>query len=249
LKLPQVLSEAGDELVHLGSVVSTMDEARGRAPAKSGNRLWIVADQQTGGRGRQGRQWQSPHGNLYLTVLLPAPCPLRDQPKLGFVAGVALCCAVRSLIHEPDSARLKWPNDLLIGGAKISGLLLEGLTQGEAVAIGIGVNIAAFPDQVSYTTTALNAEGQSITPAQLFETLASHLVKELAVFGDGAGFPLVRQRWLAFAAHLNKRITVHVTGKSIDGIFRDIDESGRLVLETPGGMALIDAGDVFPLDK
>jgi BirA family transcriptional regulator, biotin operon repressor / biotin---[acetyl-CoA-carboxylase] ligase len=249
LELPVALTAVGDRLLHFTTIDSTMDEARRQAAHPHHGRLWIVADEQTGGRGRQGRHWTSPPGNLYLTLLLPAPCPLRDQPKLGFVAGVALARAVELLLPTPSSVKLKWPNDLLLNGAKASGLLLEGLEQGRAVAIGIGVNITAHPDDTPYEATSLGAFAPEITAAILFASLATRLVEELEHFADGSGFPLTRQRWLASAAHLNQHVTVRAGEKVFSGLFKDIDADGRLLLETPSGLMRIDAGDVFPLDK
>jgi BirA family transcriptional regulator, biotin operon repressor / biotin---[acetyl-CoA-carboxylase] ligase len=249
LELPTALVEAGDRLLHFPSVGSTMDEARGLVGALSGGRIWIVADVQTGGRGRQGREWQSPRGNLYLTLLLAAPCEPRHQPKLGFVAGVALCTALRNLVPRPHEVTLKWPNDILLNGAKLSGLLLEGLEQGKALAIGIGVNIVAYPQDTPYPATSLHCDGHAISADMLFPQLANALSDEIKRFGDGSGFIEVRHRWLSMAAHVNKRISVRNGETSWEGLFRDIDADGQLLLETTSGLMRIAAGDVFPLDK
>jgi BirA family biotin operon repressor/biotin-[acetyl-CoA-carboxylase] ligase len=249
LQLHPEVADEGDSLIHLAEVGSTMAEARVRWRRGSGHRLWIVADRQTAGRGRQGRDWDSPIGNLHLTVVVPAPCALRDQPKLGFVAGVALSEAISSLLPW-TLARLKWPNDLLIGGAKCAGLLLEGLGGGAAVAIGMGVNVVAHPGGTPYPATHLAAAGwKNASAAELLPMLSLALQHELACFGDGGGFPLVRSRWLAKAAHLGQAVTVRRDQGSIEGRFADIDMDGRLILETTGGAVRIDAGDVFPLDK
>ena len=226
-----------------------MDEARLLASTEFLGRIWIVSDLQTGGRGRQGRQWQSPKGNLHVTLLMPAPCLTRHQPKLGFVAGVALCNAVRSLVRDPHDVKLKWPNDIVYRDAKLSGLLLEGLEQGKMISIGIGVNIVAGPENTPYPATFLNADDGSITATQLFERLATTLSEELQSFADGSGFAGVRARWLSMAAHLNKRISIRNGENWLEGLFRDIDSDGQLLLETTSGIKLIAAGDVFPLDK
>jgi BirA family transcriptional regulator, biotin operon repressor / biotin---[acetyl-CoA-carboxylase] ligase len=249
MQLPGHLTALGDQLFSFASIDSTMDEARRRFDPSAAIRLWIVADQQGAGRGRQGRHWQSPPGNLHLTLLSPTHTPLRDQPKLGFVAGVALARAVASLLPDTAELRLKWPNDLLLDGAKVSGLLLEGLGQGAAVAIGIGVNIVAHPPDTPYTATHLALAAPGITRDSLFDRLAAALAEELDTFADGAGFPLTRQRWLARAAHFGQAIRIKQGSTALDGVFRDIDSDGRLLLETSGGLARIDAGDVFPLDK
>ncbi len=249
MHLPRNLTALGDQLLVFESIDSTMDEARRRFDPSHSKRLWIVADKQTGGRGRQGRQWQSPTGNLHLTLLSPTRTPLRDQPKLGFVAGVALARAVALLLPVEAALRLKWPNDLLLDGAKVSGLLLEGLGQGAAIAIGIGVNVVAHPPDTPYPATHLAIAAPGITRASLFTSLATALTEEMELFANGSGFPLTRQRWLARAAHLGQSIMVRQDDVTHRGIFRDIDAEGRLLLETSGGLARIDAGDVFPLDN
>ncbi len=243
------MAAGGDRLLYFPSIDSTMDEARRQAADFGFGRLWIVGEEQTGGRGRQGRLWRSPPGNLHMTVLMLSPCPQRDQPKLGFVAGVALVRAVEQLLPRQCRVALKWPNDLLLNGAKTSGLLLEGLQQGRAVAIGIGINVVAHPDDTPYAATALRVYDAGITASLLFEALSLCLAEELQCFGDGSGFPLVRQRWLASAAHLHQLITVRADAGALTGIFTDIDSDGRLLLETDTGLMRIDAGDVFPLDK
>ena len=123
-----------------------MDEARALALQGQATPLWLVADEQSGGRGRHGRSWVSPPGNLYATLLLPEPCAPAVAPELGFVAGTALHAAVSLLIGlGPPRLALKWPNDLLLDGAKTAGLLLEGLHVGGRfiVLIGFGVNISS----------------------------------------------------------------------------------------------------------
>jgi BirA family transcriptional regulator, biotin operon repressor / biotin---[acetyl-CoA-carboxylase] ligase len=249
MQLPPNLSALGDTILAFNSIDSTMDEARRRFDPTAGTRIWIIAGEQDAGRGRQGRQWQSPPGNLHLTLLSPTHTPLRDQPKLGFVAGVALARAVSSLLPDQSNLQLKWPNDLLLEGAKVSGLLLEGLGQGAAIAIGIGVNIVAHPPDTPYPAAHLRMAASDITRESLFTELAVALVEEIDLFANGSGFPLTRQRWLARAAHLGQSIRIRQGGTSLEGIFRDIDAEGRLLLDTSGGLARIDAGDVFPLDK
>jgi BirA family transcriptional regulator, biotin operon repressor / biotin---[acetyl-CoA-carboxylase] ligase len=243
IALPAALGARGDALVHLSSVDSTMDEARRRFRPGDGQRHWIVADQQTEGRGRSGRSWSSPTGNLHLTVLLPAPCAPRHQPKLGFVAGVALRAAVGG------EARLKWPNDILIGDAKVAGLLLEGLGNGAAVAIGMGVNVSSHPEGTPYPATTMRAHDGAASLEGLFRRVALELDAALDLFGDGGGFRTIRRSWLSRAAFLGKAIAVRQDGAALTGIFRDIDADGHLILGAPGGDIRIAAGDVFPLDN
>ncbi|MGL4242466.1 MAG: biotin--[acetyl-CoA-carboxylase] ligase, partial [Beijerinckiaceae bacterium] len=240
---PPQLAAQGDRLLHLPTVDSTMEEARRQLPVGVSGKLWIMADEQTGGRGRHGRHWSSPTGNLYVTLLMPAPCPPRDQPKLGFVAGVALQAAIGA------ASRLKWPNDLLIGGAKVAGLLLEGLGNGAAVAIGMGVNVVSHPDGTPYRATHLRAHDLDIDRAGLLTKLAIEMNTALDTFSGAGGFDAIRRRWLAHAAFLGTQIAIRQDGETLEGVFRDIDPDGRMALATPAGEIRIAAGDVFPLDK
>jgi BirA family transcriptional regulator, biotin operon repressor / biotin---[acetyl-CoA-carboxylase] ligase len=249
LQLPATLLAAGDELVSLASVDSTMDDARRRHEPGLAHRIWIVADEQTAGRGRQGRTWVSPPGNLHMTLLLPTATPLRDQPKFGFAAGVALVRTARAILPSTIKIGIKWPNDLLVTGAKASGLLLEGLGGGRALAIGIGVNITGHPPDLPYAATHLAAHTKDIDRDAFFGILATSLTDEIAAFAEGRGFPLTRARWLAHAAHRGHPITVRQKGSVLEGIFEGIDEDGQLCLATTDGLRRIAAGDVFPLDK
>jgi biotin-(acetyl-CoA carboxylase) ligase len=145
-------------VIRLGDVSSTMDVARERLARGDTAPFWIVAERQSGGRGRHGRQWSSPPGNLYATLALSEPCRPEIAPQLGFVAGVALHDAVASVTGlAPPRLAIKWPNDLLLDGAKLAGLLLEGSTQGGRfhVLIGFGVNIVSAPEGTPYPATSL----------------------------------------------------------------------------------------------
>ncbi len=247
--LPPDLTARGDQFHWFETIDSTMDEARRLAREPVGTRQWICADRQEQGRGRLGRTWSSPPGNLSLTLLMPAPCVVAVQPQLGFVAGVALQRALAQALPEGLEPRLKWPNDLLIDGAKVAGLLLEGLGNGQMIAVGMGVNVVAHPPGLPYPATHLALHAPTATSHALFAHLAQALADELETFGNGAGFPLIRARWKAASAHLGHMISVTSDQQRLTGRFVDLDDHGRLVLETATGTSLIAAGDVFPLDK
>jgi len=249
LQLPPDRIAAGDRLCFHKTLDSTMEEARRIFASGVSSPVWIVAGEQIAGRGRQGRVWTSPPGNLHVTLLLPTQTPLRDQPKLGFVAGIALARAAGQHLPAQMAAQLKWPNDLLVEGAKVSGLLLEGLGQGAAVAIGMGVNIVAHPPDTPYPTAHLRQFAPGLTADVVFSSLSICLAEELESFSEGAGFALTRQRWLARAAHLGKPVRIRQAESMLEGTFQDIDADGRLKLQTANGLVLVDAGDVFPLDK
>jgi len=213
--------------------------------------LWIVAREQTAGRGRRGNSWVSPHGNLYATLLLNDPAPPRHAAELSFVAALAVCDAVadRAPILAGRLA-LKWPNDLLCGGAKLAGILLEGRMLGEkiAVAIGIGVNCMHHPAQTNYPATDLAAAGVQVSADDLFTALSRAMLRRLAQWQSGAGFVGIRRDWLARAAGVGEAMRVRLPDREIFGRCEGLDDSGCLLLRLDGGsLQTIAAGEVFGL--
>lgn len=246
------LSQAADyRLACVARADSTNRMALGRAAEGAEGQLWVVAREQTAGRGRLGRPWVSPPGNLYASLLLIDPSPPPQVPQLGFVAGIALREAVTALLPPDAPVQLKWPNDLLVGGAKAAGILLEGtqLADGRfAVVLGIGVNVASAPTGFAYPVSCLAAHGGETDAGGLFARLSDRLVHWRGVWNSGSGFAAVRLRWLECAAGLGGSVSVTRAGDRITGIFRDIDAQGRLVLETGSGLQVVDAGDMTPGD-
>ena len=240
---------AGFRVERLGAGASTNDEAMARARAGDPGHLWIVAEAQTGGRGRQGRVWSSPPGNLYASLLLIDPAPPGRAPELGFVAGVALHEALTAALGPDDRLALKWPNDILHDDAKLSGMLLEGALTPDgrfAVVIGMGVNCRSHPATTPYRAVDLAEIGTTLAdPRDIFERLAAAMARWLAIWSAGEGFAAVRERWLAHAAGLGRDIAVATPTQKLHGRFETIDAQGRLVLATGAGRAVIEAGDVF----
>lgn len=228
---------------------STNDEAMARARAGEPGPLFIVAESQTGGRGRHGRVWTSPPGNLYASLILTDPSTIAVAPQLGFVAGVALAIALRDLLDGDERLRLKWPNDVLFAGAKLAGLLLESTTtpQGRLVCvIGFGVNCRSHPNDLSYPATNLGAvAGRSVAPEDVLAALGPSFDAQLSCWDRGAGFATLRSAWLAFAAGLGDTITVQSFSRTVTGTFSSLDPTGRLLVETAEGRVAIDAGDLF----
>jgi len=219
-----------------------------RARAGDPGHLWIAAREQTRGRGRQGRAWLSPQGNLAASLLLIDPAPIARAPQLGFVAGVALARTVRGLGLAASGAGLKWPNDLVVEGAKLSGLLLEAaqLPDGRlACVIGFGVNIRAYPEGLPYPATSLAEMGVETTAEALLGALAENMAFWLDRWQGGAEFDRIRAAWLDLAAGRDRNIRIVSAGRELDGIFRGIDATGHLILETKVGRETIAAGDVF----
>lgn len=230
-------------------VTSTNDEAIARARKGDSGRLWIAAGTQTNGRGRSGRLWASPSGNLYASLLLIDPAPAQRVAELGFVCGVAAAHALRDILQGDGRLAIKWPNDILHSGAKLCGILLESaiLPDGRlACAAGIGVNCASHPGNTPYPATDLAAiTGAPAAPPLVFAKLSAAMADWLDVWAAGAGFESIRTEWLSLAAGVGTRIRVKRPSHTVEGIFQTIDQSGRLIVAQDHGMSVIDAGDVF----
>ena len=240
---------AGYGLLTLAEVDSTNEEARRRARAGEPGPLWITAAQQTKGKGRRGRVWIAPPGNLSATLLVRPGRPAAVSAQLSFVAALAVADMLAKALRGGDIT-LKWPNDVLAGGNKIAGILLETETAADGVAawlaIGIGINLKAFPDETDLPATAVAALGATPpTPDDALLDLAEAFAKWYEAWREG-GFALVREAWLARAHGLGSRIRVRLARDEITGVFRDIDDAGALVLGLPGGVERkISAGEVF----
>ncbi|MEI8147223.1 MAG: biotin--[acetyl-CoA-carboxylase] ligase [Alphaproteobacteria bacterium] len=239
---------AGHHVVSFAEIGSTNSEALERAARGTEGPLWLVADRQNAGRGRRGRTWMSEPGNLFATLLLTDPSPQAKVAELCFVAALALDDALLTLAPEIGTRFLfKWPNDGLLDGAKIAGILVEATSRGPStsVAIGIGVNIAHHPTDTPYRTTSLNAAGLNLTRDQLFEALSASMVRALAVWRRGEGFAAIRAGWLARAAGLGGPLRITTEGRLLEGIFAGVDADGQLILDTPDGRRFVTAGEVI----
>ena len=226
---------------------STNAEALGLARAGERGPLWITARTQTAGRGRRGSQWVSPAGNLHATLLLTEPSPPAQAPQLSFVAALAAHDAIAACAPQlgPD-LKVKWPNDLLVEMAKVAGILIEGENAPVfTVAIGIGVNCAVHPDGTDYPAADLAGLGALVVPDTLLEALAAAMQARLAQWRSGDGFAATRADWLKRAAGLGEPMQVRLPGRELSGRFQGLDEAGRLLLEQPGGLMTITAGEVF----
>lgn len=238
---------AGWRVARFARLASTNDEARRAALDGDSGRLWVIAEEQTHGRGRKGRFWSSPPGNLYASALVVDPCPPALAPQIGFVAGVALAQAVADL--GGTGFGLKWPNDLMWRGAKVAGLLAEGVTTRErrlASIVGVGVNCVSAPSGLDYPAASLaDAFGRPVTADTLFVRLATRFHEALGVWAKGKGFAAIRSLWLANAAGLGGTIRVSDPRGARDGEFAGLDETGRLLLRTPAGVETIEAADLY----
>jgi BirA family biotin operon repressor/biotin-[acetyl-CoA-carboxylase] ligase len=239
---------AGTRVCRFDTIGSTNAEALAAAQAGERGPLWITATQQSGGRGRRGRTWDSPPGNLYATLLIDTPCRPDRASELSFVAALALHDAVLALAPIlTDQLQLKWPNDLLLDSAKLAGILAESESRpdgGFAVAIGFGVNCVSHPAATPYGATDLASAGLAIAPDDLLPNLNAGLEARLAEWDGGAGFDSIRSAWLLRAARIRQPIRLR-TPDEIAGVFEGLDERGRLLLRSEDGrVQSFAAGDV-----
>ena len=233
-------------IVRIGVIDSTNEEARRRALAGETDRLWIVAGEQTAGRGRRGRAWVSARGNLHASAFLIDPCLPALAPQLGFVAGVALARA--AMDAGAADAALKWPNDLLVNGAKCAGILVEGIGlagRRTGYAIGVGVNCVHAPEGVDYATSCLTgAGGRAVGAGELFERLVERFDEALVAWREGRAFDRIRAAWLDRVHSLGQRVAIEGGGGRREGVFEGIDAGGRLLMRSERGLESIEAADL-----
>ncbi|MEL6979054.1 MAG: biotin--[acetyl-CoA-carboxylase] ligase [Pseudomonadota bacterium] len=233
------------------TVASTMDAARERAAEGAAEGIWIIADRQTEGRGRQGRVWRSgASGNLTASLLLRPKRTPAETATLSFIAALAVVDALRAL-GLGASIALKWPNDVLVEGEKIAGLLLEagGGEAGAWLVLGVGVNLASAPDVDELTDaaarpTALSRHGVDAAPEAALAALAPAFAARYGRW-RAEGFAGQRDEWLAQAAGLGAPLIAKSGAEEISGVFEDVDEDGALVLKTGTTRRRVHAADVY----
>jgi BirA family biotin operon repressor/biotin-[acetyl-CoA-carboxylase] ligase len=221
---------------------STNEEARRLAKGGVRGPVWIVAREQTAGRGRRGRAWISESGNLFATLLMPVTISLSAQ--LGFVAGLAAADAIAA--HAPGAeVTLKWPNDVLLNGKKVAGILLEALGH-DSLAIGIGINLAHYPNTTEIPSISIAAvSGNPPDLDGFLVRLASAMTAWYEIWLK-EGFQPVRKAWLLRSSGLGHAIRARLADSQRDGVFEDLDQDGALLLrDSTGTLTRITAGDVF----
>ncbi len=238
--------------VALPSVDSTNAEAQRLAPSVTGP-VWILAGEQTAGRGRRARAWSSPRGNFYGTLLMQPREGAEVVALRSFAAALALREAFVAVTGSPEAFALKWPNDVLLNGGKVAGILLESAGAGQGVshlAIGIGVNLIGAPDVSAVEAGAvppvslLAETGERVTPEAFLEALAPAFARwEQTLVTQG--FAPLRAEWLAHAARLGEVIRARTGTTERQGVFETIDATGALILRQPSGPVAIPAAEVF----
>ncbi len=251
MHLHSAAAATGYRLVDHETVASTNAEALLLARGGERGPLWITARQQTAGRGRRGNAWNSPPGNLYATLLLHDPAPAEHAPELSFVTALALLDAVGERAPAlRGELKLKWPNDVLAGGAKIAGILIESERVDErlTVVIGIGVNCRHHPADTPYPATDLATAGADASAESLFTALSGTMLERLRQWHRGASFAPIRADWVAHAAGIGGDMRVRLPDRELFGRGETLDEHGRLLLRlADGSVQAIAAGEVFPL--
>jgi len=228
----------------IAETISTNDDVAALARAGEPEGLWLRAERQTGGRGRQGREWHSPPGNLYASTLVRLRSGDPAAPLLALVAAVALQEVAAAYAPRAD-IRIKWPNDLLVGGAKLSGVLLERIE--DAVIIGFGVNLSEHPEGLSRPSISFRAiSGAAPDPAAFLDDLAAAFARWLGRWRT-EGLAPIRNRWLAAAHPPGTALsTSNASGARVEGLFEGLDETCALRLRLADDSThVIHAGDVF----
>ncbi len=244
----------------LDTVDSTLSHATQIAPTLAAP-TWILAHKQTAGRARRGRIWSDPVGNFAATLLMQPKGRIDQQALRSFIAALALFDSIVSVTGRAAGLALKWPNDVLLNGGKLAGILLEspggaggsgaggsGAGGNHTLLIGIGVNLLNVPDTVEKGATRpvslLSETGAKITPEEFLNVIAPAFARYEAQFNT-YGFAPIRTAWLKRAARLGQVITARTGLHETTGTFETIDDSGALILKTAQGRQAISAGEVF----
>jgi len=227
---------------------STNVEARRLAEAGAPEGQLIWTRMQGEGRGRRGREWSSPPGNLYASLLLRPDCAPYTAAQISFVAALAIHDVVANALRNPEHAYVKWPNDVLIGGRKTAGILLEskiGAAGGLAwLVVGVGINILSHPEEVERPATSLRAEGADISVEEALGAFATAFLRFYRQW-QSTGFAPIREAWLDRARGIGAPIDVRLDKENFSGIFEGLGENGALRVQTEAGLRIVTAGDVF----
>jgi BirA family biotin operon repressor/biotin-[acetyl-CoA-carboxylase] ligase len=220
---------------------STNEEAKRLAGGGASHGAVIWAKRQTHGKGRMGREWISPEGNLYVTFLLKPSCGVERFGELSFIAAMACVETIEAVVADAYDIHCKWPNDILLSNQKIAGILLESfnandqtLVQDENwVAVGMGINIESHPDHVLFPATSLRAQGVELISAKI---VLSRLVYNFMQQYDHwckKGFKDVRKSWMSRAYMLGHKLCVMQGDDAVEGVFEGIDTDGAMLLKMP----------------
>ncbi len=229
---------------HYPTIDSTNLEAHRLFASGERGPFFILADEQTAGKGRLDRKWASLRGNCYSTLLLPVEAIMQAIPQLSFVVALAVADVVKK--NSNAIPRLKWPNDVLVNGAKIAGILCEVVsTSPLTVAIGCGINVAHAPFGLAYPATCLAAEGANCDRDAVFESYVEALSRWLNVWNNGQNFTAIRAAWVQYAIGIGETVTMSTGTQHLTGTFETITEQGALMLKPADAPPqILHAGDL-----
>ncbi|SFV33616.1 biotin--[acetyl-CoA-carboxylase] ligase [Hyphomicrobium facile] len=238
-------------IVHLAETASTNADAMRLGLSGEELPLWVIADTQTGGRGRSGRAWVSEPGNLHASVAFRSDAPLEKAGQLSLLAGIAVIDAVRATMDLAPGTelRLKWPNDILIGSAKAGGILVESTSvragPGFLAILGFGLNLISAPDSLGRAVTALSQHGKSPEPLVFLEMLAEKVAFWLDRWQAGEGFAAIREAWMERAGAMGERIAINTAAGQLSATYQGLSETGALRADVGGTIKEISYGDVL----
>lgn len=243
-------ASANPRILHIDETDSTNADAMRLALKGEDLPLWVIADRQTAGRGRAGRSWVSPRGNLYTSLAFCCAAPMENAGQLSLIAGISLFEAIRASTDLAQDAglRLKWPNDILMGAAKMGGILVESTSArgspGFLAIVGFGLNLASQPDDLGRAVTSLSRHVPTPPAAALLTCLTEQFPRWLDVWENGDGFAAIRRAWMERAGPIGEAITVNSADGPISGTYRGLAETGALLAEVDGEVREINHGDV-----
>lgn len=235
-------------LLSYDTIDSTNEEAKRLARGGGAHGAVVWAKRQMAGRGRYSRVWESMEGNLFCSILLAPPCGIEQMTQLSYVAGLAAYEAIAPLLPDAQAVFCKWPNDILVEDKKLAGILLESFQHDgtQWVVLGLGVNVNAHPQEVMFPATSLTEQGVEIISAKIvLSRFIHHFIANYDVW-EKRGFAPIRRSWLKCAWRLGAPIRAALPHEEVEGIFKDIDTTGGLVIQMADRKKrIIHTADVF----
>jgi BirA family transcriptional regulator, biotin operon repressor / biotin---[acetyl-CoA-carboxylase] ligase len=237
-------------ILHLAETGSTNADAMRLSLRGEELPLWVIADVQTGGRGRSGRIWVSQPGNLHASLAFRCTAPIEKAGQLSLLAGISVIDAIRDTMDlaSETELRLKWPNDILVGIAKAGGILVESTSlregSGFLAILGFGLNLINFPDALGREVTALGHYGKAPESLVLLKALSERVFFWLSRWNSGAGFAEIREAWLERAGKIGEPIIINTTAGTVSATYQGLSETGALLADVGGTIREVSYGDV-----
>jgi BirA family biotin operon repressor/biotin-[acetyl-CoA-carboxylase] ligase len=239
------------KIINKDSVSNTNEELKAMARDGAKSMTMLCAKEQTAGRGRHGREWKSKAGNLHASILLRG-IPQEKAHELVFIAALAVVETVESFLFDQE-VTLKWPNDVLVDGKKIAGILLESEISGsdlDFVVIGIGLNVAATPEGLDGMATSFKDFETQVDLSEVKQLLGEAFTEYLEIWLDSSeagGFERIGNLWMQYAAFLDKEISVKLPQGEVRGIFKGMNAKGEMILEKAGVENLYSSAEIFEI--